>query len=199
MSSLRVYDNTILVCGVDEAGRGCLAGPVYAAAVILDNRNIPPGLNDSKKLNAKHRGNLRPMIEQSAIRWAVASADAETIDEINILQASILAMHRAVEKLGIRPELLLIDGNRFKAFNDIPHKLIVGGDGIYVSIAAASILAKTHRDEYMQELHAMHPEYGWARNKAYATPDHIAALLKIGPSPFHRKSFSLKNQTKLPF
>lgn len=193
------YTNNLLEAGCDEAGRGCLAGPVYAAAVILsrDFKNLE--LNDSKKLTKKQRNNLREIIEKEAISWAVASADNNEIDEINILNASFLAMHRAIEKLEKQPEFLLIDGNRFKVYKEIPHKCIIKGDGKYLSIAAASILAKTHRDEFIEKLHLEFPDYDWKNNKAYPTPKHKAAIAKHGITDFHRKSFRLNEQLKIDF
>lgn len=183
--------------GCDEAGRGCLAGPVTAAAVIL-----PPGwqndlINDSKQLTERQRERLRPVIEREALAWAVAMVSPQEIDRINILNASILAMHRAIDRLAVRPQALLIDGNRFKPYHDIPFTTIVKGDGKMLSIAAASILAKTHRDELMRRLDADFPAYGWARNKGYPTRDHRAAILKCGTTPHHRLSFQLLEQPGL--
>lgn len=177
--------------GCDEAGRGCLAGAVFAAAVIL-----PPGfgnetLNDSKQLTEKQRDDLRPIIEQQALTWAIGIVTPEEIDKINILNASFLAMHRAIEQLSILPEHLLIDGNRFKPYPAIPHSTIIKGDGKFLSIAAASILAKTHRDEYMLRLHEEHPHYDWHRNKGYPTPKHRAGIQQHGTTPYHRQSFTL--------
>lgn len=181
----------VIEAGCDEAGRGCLAGPVYAAAVILPSDFANFLLDDSKKLNARTRDKLREVVEREAISFGVGVVDEKEIDQINILNASILAMHRAVEKLSIEPESLLIDGNRFKPFLEIPHFCIIKGDGIYASIAAASILAKTHRDEYMESLHLKYPMYGWNRNKAYPTKEHRKAILKHGPTKYHRHSFKL--------
>lgn len=178
--------------GCDEAGRGCLAGPVFAAAVILPKRFKNKLLNDSKKLTSKQRDLLRVEIESKALAWSVAFCMQDEIDEINILNASILAMHKAVSNLKVQPDFLLIDGNRFKAFRDIQHKCFVGGDGIYSSIAAASILAKTHRDEYMLNLHNHFPQYKWNKNKAYATAEHIEAIKTFGYCDHHRKTFRLK-------
>lgn len=177
--------------GCDEAGRGCLAGPVVAAAVIL-----PPGfsnelLNDSKQLSERQRNNLRHIIEQEATAWAVAFVTPEEIDKINILQASILAMHNAISRLSPKPDFLLIDGNRFNPYPCIPHKCIVKGDATYMSIAAASILAKTHRDEYMSAIAKEYPQYGWERNKGYPTRDHRTAIAAHGTTPHHRLSFRL--------
>jgi ribonuclease HII len=194
----KFLDKTLIEAGCDEAGRGCLAGPVFAAAVILPKNFRNKLLNDSKKLNDKQRKELRPVIESAAIAWAVAQVSAEEIDEINILNASFLAMHRAIDKLGLIPESLLIDGNRFKKYRDLPHHCIIEGDGKYMSIAAASILAKTYRDDYMDELHELHPEYGWNTNRAYATLFHREAIEKIGTTEHHRKSFTLlKDQLEL--
>jgi ribonuclease HII len=177
--------------GCDEAGRGCLAGPVFAAAVILPGNIYHEGLNDSKKLSVKQRLELRDYIETHALCYGIASADHKEIDEINILNASYLAMHRALEKLGTVPEHILVDGNRFKAYRKIPHTTVVKGDEQFLSIAAASILAKTYRDDYMRELHVLHPEYNWAKNKGYPTAEHRRALHDSGVSPYHRKSFRL--------
>ncbi len=185
--------------GCDEAGRGCLAGPVFAAAVILPKKYKNYLLNDSKQLNEKQRDTLRIEIENVALAWAVATIDNNMIDEINILNASILAMHKAIEKLTVAPALLLIDGNRFKPYAGIPHICFVKGDGKYMSIAAASILAKTHRDEYMRQLHPQYPQYNWAQNKGYPTRDHRDAILRYGITPYHRKTFRLNEQLKLPF
>lgn len=185
------YRPGLLEAGCDEAGRGCLAGPVVAAAVILPADIRLPGLNDSKQLTEARREKLRPVIERGAIAWCVAHATVAEIDRINILNASILAMHRAIDGLGRTPELLLIDGNRFKPYLGIAHACIVGGDGRYRSIAAASVLAKTHRDELMRTLDREHPDYGWAVNKGYPTPDHRRAIRAIGPSAHHRMSFAL--------
>lgn len=177
--------------GCDEAGRGCLAGPVFAAAVILPKDFFHPLLNDSKQLTEAQRYQLRPVIEQEAIAHAVAQLCNEEIDRLNILKASFKCMHLAVEALSVQPGLLLIDGNRFTPYRDIPHQCMVGGDARFMSIAAASILAKTYRDDYMKELHLAYPHYNWARNKGYATKDHQAALNEFGPCHYHRKSFRL--------
>ena len=199
MSLLESFGNTGLECGLDEAGRGCLAGPVFAAAVILDPASIPPGLNDSKKLSAQERARLRTAIEGSAIAWAVGQVEASVIDEINILQASILAMHRAVEMLGTTPSQLLVDGNRFNPYKNIPWCTIIGGDACYASIAAASILAKTYRDDFMNTIALQHPQYGWHRNKGYPTQVHIEALRLHGPTTWHRRSFVVKSQVRMDF
>lgn len=177
--------------GCDEAGRGCYAGPVFAAAVILPLDFHHPLLNDSKQVSEKNRERLRPILEKEAIAFAVATASVEEIDSINILQASFLAMHRAIEQLKKKPGFLLIDGNRFKPYPKIPHQCVIKGDGKFAAIAAASILAKTYRDEYMHQIHPEHPEYGWDRNKGYGTATHRKALLKYGITPHHRRSFQL--------
>lgn len=184
-------------CGCDEAGRGCLAGPVVAAAVILPQGFSHPLLNDSKKLSDKQRRLLRPIIEENAIAYCVGFVSNEEIDKINILQASFLAMNRAVEGLKQKPELLLIDGNRFNNNTDIAFQCIVKGDSIYQSIAAASILAKTYRDDYMLNLHKEFPNYHWDKNMGYPTKAHRQAIIENGISPFHRKSFNLSYQTSL--
>jgi ribonuclease HII len=186
--------------GCDEAGRGCLAGPVFAAAVVLPEHFKNPILNDSKKLTPRVREYLRQEIEREALAWAVAWIDNHKIDEINILRASILAMHQALDKLTIRPEHILVDGNRFYPYQNVPFNCIVKGDATYASIAAASILAKTWRDEYMLKLHNQASQYGWDKNKGYPTAEHRAAIAKFGISSFHRKSFSLfANQLKFIF
>lgn len=184
-------------CGCDEAGRGCLAGPVVAAAVILPPDFSHPLLNDSKKLSDKQRRLLRPIIEQNAIAYCVGFVSNEEIDKINILQASFLAMNRAIEGLKQKPELLLIDGNRFNNNTDIAFQCIVKGDSLYQSIAAASILAKTYRDDYMLNLHKEFPKYHWDKNMGYPTKAHRQAIIENGISPFHRKSFNLSFQTSL--
>ena len=188
---LNCYQYEFLDAGCDEAGRGCLAGPVFAAAVILPKGFVLEGLNDSKQLTHTQRDLLRPIIEKEALAWAVASCDHEEIDKINILNASFLAMHRAIEQLKTQPKYLVIDGNRFKAYPQIPHSCIIKGDGKYLNIAAASILAKTHRDEYMTNLHIDFPEYNWQKNKGYPTIAHRRAVIEIGLSPFHRKTFNV--------
>ncbi|TKC07407.1 ribonuclease HII [Pedobacter frigoris] len=188
---LNCYQNELLEAGCDEAGRGCLAGPVFAAAVILPSDFVPGELTDSKKLTHLQRTKLRLIIEKEAIAWAVAAVDNIEIDQINILNASFLAMHRAVEQLKITPQYLSIDGNRFKTYPNIPHSCIVKGDGKYLNIAAASILAKTHRDEYMERISADYPHYQWHQNKGYPTVVHRIAALEYGLSPFHRKTFSV--------
>jgi len=185
--------------GCDEAGRGCLAGSVFASAVILPINFENELLNDSKKLSEKNRNLLREIIEKEALSWAVASVSPEKIDEINILNASILAMHRAIAQLNKKPDFLLIDGNRFKKYRDIPHATIVKGDGKYMSIAAASVLAKTYRDEYMRQLHNEFPYYGWDHNKGYPTLWHKLAIQEHGSSRYHRKTFRSAIQTRLEF
>ena len=187
-----LYHN-LTEAGCDEAGRGCLAGPVVAAAVILPKNYKHQVLNDSKKLSAKQRTELKDEIINSAIAWKVAFIDSIEIDEMNILRASIKAMHLAVEGLKKKPQFLLIDGNSFIPYKEIKYKTIVKGDGLFYSIAAASVLAKTFRDEYMEKIHFEYPVYGWNRNKGYPTSFHREALLKYGISPYHRKSFSLFN------
>ena len=196
---LSQYTDNRIEAGCDEAGRGCLAGPVCAAAVILPKGYENAMLNDSKKLTAKQRSNLRQTIEQEALAWAVAFVDNNEIDEINILNASFLAMNKAVEMLSIRPELLLIDGNRFKTNTDIEFKCIVKGDGLYESIAAASVLAKYYRDAYMIKLHEEYPCYDWKSNKGYPTKKHYEAIELNGITCYHRKSFSLERQFKIEF
>ena len=177
--------------GCDEAGRGCLAGSVFAAAVILPPDYENELLNDSKQLSEKKRYLLRSMIEKDALAWAVGVVTAEEIDKINILNASILAMHRALDALSIRPEAIIVDGNRFKPYHDVPYTTIVKGDGKYLSIAAASILAKTYRDDYMKAIAEEFPQYDWQSNKGYPTKKHRAAIKEYGISPYHRKSFTL--------
>ncbi|WP_075590300.1 ribonuclease HII [Labilibacter marinus] len=177
--------------GCDEAGRGCLAGPVVAAAVILPDNFEHPLLNDSKQLTEKQRETLRPIIEKEALAWSVAFVDNNEVDEINVLNASITGMQRSVKELSITPEHLLIDGNRFKPYKNIPHTCIIKGDGKYMPIAAASILAKTHRDELMEKLDQEYPGYAWKKNKGYPTKAHRAAIEKLGTTPYHRQSFKL--------
>lgn len=179
--------------GCDEAGRGCLAGDVYAAAVILPDDFHHELLNDSKQLSERRREKLRPIIEAEAVAWAIGTVSAREIDEINILNASILAMHRAIDGLGIVPGAIIVDGNRFKPYGDIPWETFVKGDGRFGNIAAASVLAKTHRDEYMYRLHDEYPMYGWNVNKGYPTRSHREAIEKYGVSPYHRMSFRLLN------
>ena len=185
------YYITQVEAGCDEARRGCLAGPVFAAAVILPKRYKNAELNDSKKLNHTTRNALRTIIERDALATAVIAVHPEEIDRINILRASIRAMHRAIDALSIRPDHLLIDGNFFEPYPGIPHTTVIRGDGIYAAIAAASILAKTYRDDYMEEMHARYPEYGWDHNKGYPTEAHRKAIFDLGPTPIHRQSFRL--------
>jgi ribonuclease HII len=194
-----LYHN-LTEAGCDEAGRGCLAGPVVAAAVILPKNFKHPVLNDSKKLSPKQRALLKDEIMNSAVAWKVAFVDNKEIDEINILRASIKAMHIAIDRLEIKPQFLLIDGNRFYPYKTIDYKTIIKGDGLFFSIAAASVLAKTFRDEYMEKIDKEFPEYGWDKNKGYPTSFHRAALLKNGVTPYHRKSFHLfDTQMKIKF
>lgn len=192
-------DTEILECGCDEVGRGCIAGPVFAAAVILPYNYQNEEINDSKQLSAAKRDQMRTIIERDALVWAVGQVSEKEIDKINILQASFLAMTRAVQQLTLKPQLLLIDGNRFVNRTDIPYKTVVKGDATYLSIAAASILAKCYRDELMERLHEEYPMYGWKDNKGYPTPYHQEAVLKYGNSPYHRRSFQLKRQLRLEF
>ena len=201
MNSLAPYlhENTI-EAGCDEAGRGCLAGPVFAAAVILPPNFTNQTLNDSKKLSEKKRYELREIIEKEALAWGVGVVSEEEIDEINILNASFLAMHRAVDKLNTKPEHLLIDGNRFNSYPSIAHTCVIKGDGKFSSIAAASILAKTYRDDYMLSIHKEYPQYDWDKNKGYPTKKHRLAIKEYGITPCHRKSFSLlPDQLELKF
>lgn len=193
MGLKRYFQKGIIEAGCDEAGRGCLAGPVFAAAVILDERNPIVGLDDSKKLTDKKREALRAEIEEKALSFGVAMLTNQEIDQHNILRASFLAMHRAIEKLSGEPELLLIDGNRFIPFKKIQHECIVKGDAKYQSIAAASILAKTYRDDFMRNLHNQYPHYGWDHNMGYPTVAHRDGIKQFGITPFHRLSFTLLN------
>jgi ribonuclease HII len=186
-------ENTI-EAGCDEAGRGCLAGPVFAAAVILPATFQNELLNDSKKLSEKQRNKLRPIIEKEALAWAVIAVDNHEIDEVNILNASFLAMNRAIEKLTITPEHLLIDGNRFRTKSTIPYTCMIKGDGRFYSIAAASVLAKTYRDDYMEQIHQEFPNYDWNKNKGYPTKAHRAGIKKFGPTKYHRMSFRLLDE-----
>lgn len=193
MPELKQYMHSDLVeAGCDEAGRGPLAGPVFAAAVIMPKDFYHPRLNDSKKMNAKDRELLRGIIEKEAIAWAVVEVSAGEIDELNILWASVEGMHRAIRKLASRPEFILVDGNRFKPIDGIPYETVVHGDATYTSIAAASVLAKTYRDDRMREIAAQYPQYGWERNMGYPTREHIEAIKKWGYTPFHRRSFHPK-------
>ena len=183
--------------GCDEAGRGCLAGSVYAAAVILPDDYQNEMLNDSKQLTEKKRYQLREIIERDAVAWAVGIVTPEEIDKINILNASILAMHRALDQLKVRPEAIIVDGNRFKKYKDLPHTTIVKGDGKYLAIAAASILAKTYRDDYMNGLAKEYPQYDWISNKGYPTKKHRDAIKQFGITPYHRKSYNLLGDGQL--
>lgn len=191
---LKSYQETLIEAGVDEAGRGCLAGPVYAAAVILPEDFVDERLDDSKKLTEKQRNVLRAVIESESIAWSVAWAEPVEIDRINILNASLLAMHRAIAMLKVKPGLLLIDGNRFKPYPGLDHRCIVKGDSLFMSIAAASILAKTHRDEFMKEAGLAYPEYAWEQNKGYPTETHRKAIIKHGYTAYHRRSFSFQQK-----
>ncbi|VBB48075.1 Ribonuclease HII [uncultured Paludibacter sp.] len=188
---LKNFSGKTLECGCDEAGRGCLAGPVVAAAVILPYDFECVELTDSKKLTEHQRDKLRKIIEENALAWAVSFVSETEIDKINILNASILAMHKAIEQLEIQPEFIVVDGNKFKPYRNIPHQTIVKGDSKYLSIAAASVLAKTHRDEWMKKLHEEFPQYGWDKNMAYATQQHRQALMVHGYCIYHRMSFRL--------
>ncbi len=199
------FTPSVVEAGCDEAGRGCLAGPVFAAAVILPqdicerNSVLAQALNDSKQLTEKRRTALRPIIEQEALAWAVVSLDNHEIDSLNILRASILGMHRALDRLTLRPEHIIVDGNRFYPYGDTPYTTIVGGDAKYMSIAAASILAKTHRDEYMLSLHREYPQYAWDKNKGYPSKAHRDAIRQHGVSPYHRTTFNLLGSPQLEF
>jgi len=188
---LPFYHSKFIEAGLDEAGRGCFAGPVFAAAVILPKDFTHPLLNDSKQMTKEDRDILRPIIEKESISYAVSRIDNDEIDEINILQASFKAMHLALNKLKSKPEYLLIDGNRFKKYKKLPHQCIIKGDGLYTSIAAASVLAKTYRDQYMTKIHRKYKMYDWKSNKGYGTPDHRAAIEKHGLCEYHRKSFNI--------
>jgi len=196
MAKLKKYLNKSLIeAGCDEAGRGCLAGPVFAAAVIMPENFDLPLLDDSKKLSKKIRYELREKIVAIAVSWAVARVDNKAIDKINILNASFLAMHKAIEKLDVKPGFLLIDGNRFKPYKSIPHCCIIKGDGKFSAIAAASILAKTYRDDFMEKIHNKFPEYDWINNKGYPTAKHRHAIFTMGITPYHRKTFRFPPHT----
>lgn len=190
------YSNFILEAGTDEAGRGCLSGPVVAAAVILPENFSHPLLNDSKKISEKQRELLRPFIERNALAFGVGIVDEKKIDEINILQASILAMHMAIENLDNEPEFIIVDGNKFNSYKKIPHETIIKGDAKFMSIAAASVLAKTYRDDLMQKMHEEFPVYNWKKNKGYPTKEHRNAILKEGSCKYHRKTFRLLPEEK---
>ncbi|MDR2086576.1 MAG: ribonuclease HII [Dysgonamonadaceae bacterium] len=191
---LSCLNKNLVEAGCDEAGRGCLAGAVFAAAVILPSGFCSEELNDSKQLSEKQRNALRPLIEKEALAWAVGIVSPQEIDTINILNASFLAMHRALDQLTVQPQHLLIDGNRFSPYRDIPHTTIVKGDEKYLAIAAASVLAKTHRDEYMLRLHNEFPQYGWEKNKGYPTKKHRQCIEAFGATGYHRMSFKLKTK-----
>jgi ribonuclease HII len=192
------FQTELLEAGCDEAGRGCLAGPVVAAAVILDPKNPIEGLDDSKKITEAKREKLRPEVESKALAWAVGIVTNKEIDQINILKGSFVAMHRALDQLGTKAEFIVVDGNRFIPYKKVPHECIVKGDGKYQNIAAASILAKTHRDEIMRKLHDQYPHFGWDKNKGYPTKQHRLALREHGATEWHRMSFRLL-QPELPF
>lgn len=194
---LNHYYEDLVEAGCDEAGRGCLAGSVYAAAVILPPDYKNESLNDSKQLTAKRRNELREIIQRDAVAWAVGVVTPEEIDKINILNASILAMHRALDSLKVRPEAVIVDGNRFKPYRELPYTTIVKGDEKYMAIAAASILAKTYRDDYMEKLALEYPQYDWKNNKGYPTKKHRNAIKEYGITPFHRRSFNLLGDTQL--
>jgi len=194
---LPYYNNSLIEAGCDEAGRGCLAGPVYAAAVILPKDFKCELLNDSKQLTEHQRYELRPIIEKEALAWAVGVVSAAEIDKINILKASFLAMHRALDQLKIRPQHIIVDGNRFIKYQDIPFVTIIKGDGKYLSIAAASVLAKTYRDDYMNGIGKEYPQYGWIRNKGYPTHEHRLAIAQYGATPHHRMSYNLLGDGQL--
>ena len=200
-SELQSYYNQDLVeAGCDEVGRGCLAGPVVAAAVILPKDYRNPDINDSKQLSSKKRAKLKDDIIRDAISWGVAFIDNKEIDSINILKASIKAMHKALDQLSVDPQFVIVDGNKFYQYKDVPYKTIVKGDSLYLSIAAASILAKVTRDEYMEKMHDEYPQYGWNKNKGYGTLEHRKAILKYGITPLHRTSFALfDTQTSFDF
>lgn len=196
---LSYFKENVVEAGCDEAGRGCLAGPVFAAAVILPADFQNEILNDSKQLTEKQRYLLRPVIEEQALAWAVGIVSAQEIDKINILNASILAMHRALSQLTIPPQHIIVDGNRFKPYEKVPYQCVVKGDGKYMSIAAASILAKTYRDDYMNSISADYPMYQWNKNKGYPTKAHRSAIKEYGPCEYHRMSFTLLEDTQLEF
>ncbi|SOU86107.1 ribonuclease HII [Tenacibaculum dicentrarchi] len=185
------YSQYKLETGTDEAGRGCLSGPVVAAAVILPENFKHDLLNDSKQLSEKKRQELRPYIEKHALAYGVAFISHQEVDEINVLQASITGMHRSIAKLSVQPEFIIVDGNKFKPYKDIPHETIVKGDAKFMSIAAASVLAKTYRDEYMEKIHKEYPQYNWKKNKGYPTKEHRNAIREFGITPYHRKTFKL--------
>ncbi|CAM1334066.1 ribonuclease HII [Tenacibaculum aestuariivivum] len=185
------YSEYVLETGTDEAGRGCLSGPVVAAAVILPENFTHDFLNDSKQLSEKKRQELKPYIEKHAVAYGVAFINNEEVDKINVLQASITGMHRAIKQLTTQPEFIIVDGNKFKPYQKIPHQTIIKGDAKFMSIAAASILAKTYRDEYMEKIHLEYPQYNWKKNKGYPTKEHRNAIREFGITPYHRKTFKL--------
>ena len=185
------YSGFVLEAGTDEAGRGCLCGPVVAAAVILPEDFEHPFLNDSKQLSEKQRKELKPFIEENALSFGVSFVDEKEVDQINVLQASITGMHRSVAQLNPQPEYIIVDGNKFKAYQEIPHQTIVKGDAKFLSIAAASVLAKTYRDEFMEKIHQEYPMYNWKQNKGYPTKQHRAAIREFGITKYHRKTFKL--------
>lgn len=185
------YSGYKLEAGTDEAGRGCLSGPVVAAAVILPENFEHEFLNDSKQLSEKKRRELRPFIEKNALAFSVSFINQQEVDALNVLQASITGMHRSIQQLTVTPEFIIVDGNKFKPFHNIPHQTIVKGDAKFMSIAAASVLAKTYRDEYMEKIHQEHPQYNWLKNKGYPTKEHREAIRQFGPTVHHRKSFKL--------
>ena len=194
------YSGHVLEAGTDEAGRGCLSGPVVAAAVILPENFEHPFLNDSKQLSEKQRKELRPFIEEHAITFGVCFVDEKEVDKINVLQASITGMQRSIEQLNPQPEFIIVDGNKFKPYKETPHQTIVKGDAKYLSIAAASVLAKTYRDDFMEKIHEEFPMYNWKQNKGYPTKQHREAIKEFGPTKYHRKSFKLlPEQLKLEF
>ena len=194
---LQHFKSPKIICGVDEAGRGCIAGPVVAAAVILPRNFRHDFLNDSKQLTEKQRSELRPIIEKYAIAFGVGIIDNHKVDEVNILQATYLAMHQAIEQLKKKPDLLIIDGNRFKPYKTIEHQTIIKGDGKYIEIAAASVLAKTYRDEIMEKLHEEFPDYNWQKNKGYPTIEHRKAVKEFGSCEYHRQTFQLLKPEQL--
>lgn len=199
MKTVMGVHREVYVAGCDEAGRGCLAGPVYAAAVILPAGYFHPQITDSKKLTSKQRERLASVIEQDALAWGIGIADAEEIDKINILQASITAMHRALDALKLRPGFIMVDGNRFRSYRDIPHECYIGGDAQHLPISAASILAKVYRDRFMEQIATQYSSYGWITNKGYPTPAHIHAVRSFGLTPYHRKTFRTDHQLSLVF
>ncbi|HRZ41556.1 MAG TPA: ribonuclease HII [Bacteroidales bacterium] len=199
MIQIMGIDREVYTAGCDEAGRGCLAGPVYAAAVIFPEGYHHAEITDSKKLTANKRERLVHDIERDALAWGIGVADAEEIDRINVLQASITAMHRALDALKLQPGFIMVDGNRFRGYRDIPHTCYIGGDALHLPISAASILAKVYRDHYMEKISAEYPSYGWISNKGYPTPAHIRAVRSLGLTPYHRKTFRTDHQLSMIF